>query len=133
MYIDSLEVVWGCLSQQAAVLCDGMAAVYSTTCTLPPTEKCSCGSTLQAGQGDPAPQRCDLVHTACEHAHTIPSHTGQPLDLVQPDTLRWKVYEPILLLGKHRFANVDVRIRVKGGGRVSQAYGTIGGVFTAIK
>lgn len=50
-------------------------------------------------------------------------HTGQPLDLVQPDTLRWKVYEPILLLGKHRFANVDVRIRVKGGGRVSQAYG----------
>jgi small subunit ribosomal protein S16e len=47
---------------------------------------------------------------------------GSPLDLVQPDTLRWKVMEPILLLGKQRFANVDVRLRVKGGGRVSQMY-----------
>lgn len=47
---------------------------------------------------------------------------GSPLDLVQPDTLRWKVMEPILLLGKQRFSNVDIRIRVKGGGRVSQIY-----------
>lgn len=36
--------------------------------------------------------------------------------------MRWKVYEPILLLGKQRFANVDIRIRVKGGGQVSQIY-----------
>lgn len=47
---------------------------------------------------------------------------GTPLDLIQPDTLRWKVMEPVLLLGKQRFANVDIRIRVKGGGRVSQIY-----------
>lgn len=30
--------------------------------------------------------------------------------------------EPVLLLGKQKFANVDIRIRVKGGGRVSQVY-----------
>lgn len=41
---------------------------------------------------------------------------------MQPDTLRYKVLEPVLLLGKQRFANVDIRIRVKGGGHVSQIY-----------
>jgi hypothetical protein len=29
----------------------------------------------------------------------------------------------VLLLGRARFANVDMRIRVKGGGHVSQIYG----------
>jgi hypothetical protein len=48
---------------------------------------------------------------------------GSPLDLVLPETLRWKVAEPLLLLGKQRFANVDIRVRVKGGGHVSQIYG----------
>ncbi|KAL4452483.1 hypothetical protein ABPG75_008145 [Micractinium tetrahymenae] len=47
---------------------------------------------------------------------------GSPLDLVRPETLRWKVFEPVLLLGKQRFSNVDIRIRVKGGGQVSQIY-----------
>lgn len=36
--------------------------------------------------------------------------------------MRFKVAEPILLLGKQRFSNVDIRIRVKGGGHVSQIY-----------
>jgi hypothetical protein len=36
--------------------------------------------------------------------------------------MRWKVFEPVLLLGKQRFSNVDIRIRVKGGGNVSQIY-----------
>jgi len=47
---------------------------------------------------------------------------GAPLDLLQPEAMRWKVMEPVLLLGKQRFANVDIRLRVKGGGRVSQIY-----------
>ncbi|BDA46911.1 g11072 [Coccomyxa elongata] len=47
---------------------------------------------------------------------------GSPLELVQPDTLRWKVLEPVLLLGKQRFEGVDIRIRAKGGGHVSQIY-----------
>ncbi|CAN7005711.1 unnamed protein product, partial [Brassica rapa subsp. trilocularis] len=32
------------------------------------------------------------------------------------------IFEPVLLLGKHRFAGVDMRIRVKGGGHTSQVY-----------
>lgn len=48
---------------------------------------------------------------------------GSPIELVQPETLRLKVFEPILLLGRHRFENVDIRIRVKGGGHSAQIYG----------
>merc|ERR1711936_267503 len=36
--------------------------------------------------------------------------------------LQYKLQEPILLLGKDRFADVDIRIRVKGGGHNSQIY-----------
>jgi hypothetical protein len=31
--------------------------------------------------------------------------------------------EPILILGKERFAGVDIRVRVRGGGNTSQVYG----------
>ena len=47
---------------------------------------------------------------------------GKPIALVEPATLRDKVLEPVLLLGKEAFANVDIRIRVTGGGYVSQIY-----------
>lgn len=47
---------------------------------------------------------------------------GSPLSLVEPDILRAKVYEPIRLLGEQRFKRVDIRVRVKGGGKVSQVY-----------
>ena len=33
-----------------------------------------------------------------------------------------KAVEPILLLGRHRFAGVDMRTRLKGGGHTSQIY-----------
>merc|ERR1712141_579234 len=41
---------------------------------------------------------------------------------VEPKALQYKLQEPVLLLGKDRFADVDVRIRVKGGGRIAQIY-----------
>ncbi|EDV28678.1 40S ribosomal protein S16 [Trichoplax sp. H2] len=47
---------------------------------------------------------------------------GAPLELVQPETLRYKVLEPILLLGKDKFAGVDIRVRVRGGGATAQLY-----------
>uniref|UniRef100_A0A0G4HFL9 30S ribosomal protein S9, chloroplastic n=1 Tax=Chromera velia CCMP2878 TaxID=1169474 RepID=A0A0G4HFL9_9ALVE len=47
---------------------------------------------------------------------------GCPLELVQPEILRTKVFEPILLLGKDRFAEIDMRIRVRGGGYAAQIY-----------
>lgn len=42
---------------------------------------------------------------------------------MQPDILRFKAFEPVLLLGRNRLKNLDIRIRVKGGGQVSQIYG----------
>jgi len=48
---------------------------------------------------------------------------GSPIELAQPEILRYKVYEPIFLIGKDKVANVDIRIRVKGGGHTSQIYG----------
>ncbi|KAF8941412.1 40S ribosomal protein S16 [Dissophora ornata] len=47
---------------------------------------------------------------------------GSPIELVEPDVLKFKVYEPILRVGSDKFANVDIRIRVKGGGHTSQIY-----------
>lgn len=67
---------------------------------------------------------------------------GKPLSLVQPEILRFKVYEPLLILGLDKFgtkegykrfccgdfiaykliANVDIRVRVSGGGHTSQIY-----------
>ena len=49
-------------------------------------------------------------------------NSGSPIDLVQPDTLRAKIMEPLLLLGPSRFGLVDVRVRVSGGGHVAQSY-----------
>jgi len=47
---------------------------------------------------------------------------GTPIDVVEPAILRIKVLEPILLLGKKRFANLDIRIKTRGGGYTSQIY-----------
>ena len=47
---------------------------------------------------------------------------GSPINLLQPEILRLKTYEPVLLLGAERFAQVDIRVRVKGGGTTSQIY-----------
>ena len=33
-----------------------------------------------------------------------------------------KTFEPVLLLGQERFSNLDIRIRVKGGGYTAQIY-----------
>ncbi|XP_059639858.1 small ribosomal subunit protein uS9-like [Cornus florida] len=42
--------------------------------------------------------------------------------LVEPKILRYKAYEPIILLGRHCYAGVDMRVKVKGGGHTSQIY-----------
>ncbi|KAK9459977.1 40S ribosomal protein uS9 [Lipomyces oligophaga] len=47
---------------------------------------------------------------------------GSPIQLVEPEILRFKVYEPLLIVGLDKFANIDIRVRVTGGGHVSQIY-----------
>lgn len=44
-------------------------------------------------------------------------------DCSVPTILHFQLLEPVLLLGKERFAGVDIRVRVKGGGHVAQIYG----------
>jgi len=58
----------------------------------------------------------------CKKGKGLVRINGVPLHLVQPETLRFKVREPLLLLGNERFKNVDIRVRVNGGGHTSQIY-----------
>jgi len=58
----------------------------------------------------------------CKRGRGLIKINGCPIELVEPEILRYKVYEPILLLGRARFAGVDMRVRVKGGGHTSQIY-----------
>ena len=57
---------------------------------------------------------------------------GQPLELVQPEQLRLKVYEPVLILGQEKFNILDIRIRVKGGGVTAQIYAIRAAIAKAI-
>ena len=47
---------------------------------------------------------------------------GKPLDLVEPASLRMKLYEPILVVGGKKFKRVTMRIRVRGGGPSNQIF-----------
>ncbi|KAJ3134253.1 40S ribosomal protein S16 [Physocladia obscura] len=58
----------------------------------------------------------------CKKGNGLIKLNGSPLDLVQPEILKLKVYEPVLILGADKFAGVDIRIRVQGGGATSQIY-----------
>jgi small subunit ribosomal protein S16e len=58
----------------------------------------------------------------CKQGRGLIKINGCPIELVQPEMLRYKVFEPILLIGNDRFANVDIRVRVKGGGKIAQVY-----------
>jgi small subunit ribosomal protein S16e len=68
----------------------------------------------------------------CKTGTGLMKVNGCPLDLIKPEILKMKVYEPIMLLGKERFAKVDIRIRVRGGGYVSQIYAIRQAVAKAI-
>ncbi|KAI8060758.1 40S ribosomal protein S16 [Gongronella butleri] len=58
----------------------------------------------------------------CKRGRGLIRVNGAPLELLEPEILKYKVYEVVLLLGEERFANVDIRLSVQGGGQVSQVY-----------
>ncbi|KAJ9656346.1 40S ribosomal protein S16 [Neophaeococcomyces mojaviensis] len=58
----------------------------------------------------------------CKKGNGLVRVNGQPLSLVKPEILRFKVYEPLLVVGTDKFAGVDIRVRVTGGGHTSQVY-----------
>ena len=45
---------------------------------------------------------------------------GKALELMEPTSMRMKVYEPIFLLGADKFTNLNIRVRVRGGGGPTQ-------------
>ncbi|KAH8549162.1 40S ribosomal protein S16 [Umbelopsis sp. PMI_123] len=58
----------------------------------------------------------------CKRGKGLIRVNGSPLELLEPEIMKFKVYEVVLLLGQERFNNIDIRIRVNGGGHVSQIY-----------
>uniref|UniRef100_A0A336M9J3 Small ribosomal subunit protein uS9 n=1 Tax=Culicoides sonorensis TaxID=179676 RepID=A0A336M9J3_CULSO len=58
----------------------------------------------------------------CKRGRGLLRVNGRPLDQIEPKVLQYKLQEPLLLLGKEKFAGVDIRIRVSGGGHVAQVY-----------
>nr|GEY92856.1 40S ribosomal protein S16 [Tanacetum cinerariifolium] len=60
--------------------------------------------------------------THCKAGRGLIKVNGVQIEHIQPKILRTKVYEPILLVGRSKYAGVDMRIRVKGGGHTSQIY-----------
>lgn len=47
---------------------------------------------------------------------------ARPIQQIQPESLRLKVYEPILLVGGQRFSTLNIRVRVTGGGASNQIF-----------
>ncbi|KAB0342809.1 hypothetical protein FD754_019735 [Muntiacus muntjak] len=58
----------------------------------------------------------------CKRGNGLIKVNGRPLEMIEPRTLQYKLLEPVLFLGKERFAGVNIRVRVKGGGHVAQIY-----------
>ncbi|MBW0488388.1 hypothetical protein O181_028103 [Austropuccinia psidii MF-1] len=58
----------------------------------------------------------------CKDGKGLIRINGTPIALVQPEILRYKVYEPILIAGPDAFSKLDIRVRVTGGGHTSQIY-----------
>ena len=58
----------------------------------------------------------------CKRGNGLIKVNGRPLEMIEPRTLQYKLLEPLLLPGKERFAGVDIRVRVKGGGHIAQIY-----------
>ncbi|KAL8271348.1 hypothetical protein Esti_004682 [Eimeria stiedai] len=58
----------------------------------------------------------------CTEGRGLLRVNGAPIHLLKPEALRVKACESILILGKERFEGIDIRVRVRGGGYVSQVY-----------
>merc|ERR1711883_5106 len=58
----------------------------------------------------------------CKEGKGLIKVNGRPLDKIEPECLRLKLEEPLLVVGKDRFSGIDIKIKVSGGGRVAQIY-----------
>ena len=58
----------------------------------------------------------------CKEGTGLIKLNGVPLGLVGTETLKAKLMEPLLLIGEENYKKLDIRLRVHGGGHVSQIY-----------
>jgi len=68
----------------------------------------------------------------CKEGRGLIKVNSSPLETVEPQILRYKVYEPVLILGKDKFSKIDIRVRVRGGGPVSRIYAVRQAISKAI-
>ena len=45
---------------------------------------------------------------------------GRPIQLMEPESMRIKAFEPIFLIGGNKFKDLSIRVRVKGSGSMAQ-------------
>ena len=50
----------------------------------------------------------------CKSGKGLIKVNGKPLEQIEPKALQFKLQEPLLIVGKEKFAGVDIRIRVSG-------------------
>lgn len=58
----------------------------------------------------------------CKKGKGILKVNGVPMQLLEPEMLRLKAFEPVLILGQDVFGKLDIRVRVNGGGSVAKIY-----------
>ena len=58
----------------------------------------------------------------CQEGSGLIKLNGTPLTQIASETLKAKLMEPLLLIGEDKLNQLDIRLRVNGGGHVSQIY-----------
>jgi small subunit ribosomal protein S16e len=58
----------------------------------------------------------------CREGSGLIKLNGVPLSQIASETLKSKLEEPLLLIGEAAWQRLDIRLRVHGGGHVSQIY-----------
>ena len=56
----------------------------------------------------------------CQEGHGLIRVNGKPLHLIEPQSMKMKVFEPIFLAGGNKFKDLTIRVRVRGGGSLAQ-------------
>ena len=56
----------------------------------------------------------------CQEGHGIIRVNGKPINLIEPESMRTKIYEPIFIVGGNKFKDLSIRCRVRGGGSMNQ-------------
>merc|ERR1712071_301496 len=68
----------------------------------------------------------------CKRGKGVLNVNGYPIDGLLPESMRYKVFEPVLLVGNDKFKEVDIRVKVRGGGNTSQIFAVRQAIAKAI-